>query len=407
MLNNQIPMKMKWMGCILLSTFMFNAHWGFASSVSKLFTQGNKAYDEASYEEALSSYEEASVASPEAPEIYFNKGAVYYRQEEYAMAVESFKEAALKSKSITLELQSKYNLGNCAVRMAERQQDNDLKKSLEEYEKAIRHYQDTLTLDPEFKPAAENIEVVRLIMKSILDEIKKQEEEARKQQKQQEQWQERLKQLIEEQDKSTKKSQSLSEEQQLKGNTEDLHNQLQEAASHQSGLKEKTDQLAHELPAPDPEQPSPYESVKKHLEDASIEQGSGAAQLEQKAPRAAKNHQEKATEELMKALESMQGEQDKQKQSQPNQPKEEQSNEAESSASEQPQGEEKNPQEEQPPKESAGPPEQEIDPSNSNARDIIEEEKENKSSESLVFRQPIKKSIRTGNEVLEQSRTTE
>jgi len=54
------------------------------------------------------------------------------------------KEAALKSKDILLERQSKYNIGNSYFRESERQRDSDLQKSLEALESWCRAIVDSL-----------------------------------------------------------------------------------------------------------------------------------------------------------------------------------------------------------------------------------------------------------------------
>ncbi|MFC1493770.1 tetratricopeptide repeat protein [Thermodesulfobacteriota bacterium] len=152
----------------------------YADSAAALVDSGNKSWIAGDYEDALKKYNEATVDDPESPYIYFNKGTALYKKGNYNDAVYAFEKAALKSKDPHMESKSRFNLGNCAFREAERQMDSDLKKSLEYCEKSIKHFHDALKLDPGLNEAAENIEVVRLVMKNILDEIKKQEQEAKK-----------------------------------------------------------------------------------------------------------------------------------------------------------------------------------------------------------------------------------
>lgn len=153
-----------------------------AASTKDLIQEGNVAYLSGEYDKALAAYEEASVDAPESPFIYFNKGTALYKKGDYSSAIEAFEKAALKSKDLALEAKAKFNLGNCLFREAERQSDSDLNKSLEACQKSIAHYQESLELDPDLTEAAENIEVVRLVMKNILDEINKRKEEAKQQQ---------------------------------------------------------------------------------------------------------------------------------------------------------------------------------------------------------------------------------
>jgi len=86
----------------------------------------------------------------------------------------------LKSQDTKLEAKCNYNLGNCAFRECERQKDSDLKKSVEACKQAIGFYKNALRLNPEMAEAARNLEVARLTMKAMLDEIKNREEAEKK-----------------------------------------------------------------------------------------------------------------------------------------------------------------------------------------------------------------------------------
>jgi len=152
-----------------------------AASSRDLVAKGNSEYGKGNYDEALAAYDKASLEAPESPKLYFNKGAAHYMKGDYVKAGEMFEQAALKAKNLSLEARSQYNLGNCAFRESERQRDSDLQKSLKALEKCISHYQKAVRLDPTLKDAAHNIEIARLTMKQILDEIKKQQEQAEKQ----------------------------------------------------------------------------------------------------------------------------------------------------------------------------------------------------------------------------------
>ncbi|MBE9551379.1 MAG: tetratricopeptide repeat protein, partial [Proteobacteria bacterium] len=181
-----------------------------AASAGKMVSKGNTAYAAGKYDEALKAYEEASVVAPESARIYFNKGAAYYRQGDYTRAIEAFENAALNNRDGVIDARARFNLGNCAFRVAEGQKDHDPRQSLDAYKKSIRHFQEALERDAGFTEAAENIEVVRLIMKSVLDEIKKQEEAAQKEQADAEKTAEKIKQLIEDQQALLDRNMDLS-----------------------------------------------------------------------------------------------------------------------------------------------------------------------------------------------------
>jgi len=150
-------------------------------SARELILLGNEAYKKDNFEEALTHYEEASVELPDSAQISFNRGTIYYKQEDYKEAIEHFKQASLRSKEPALASQAKFNLGNCAFRQAQRQRDSDLEKAIEYCRESISHYQEARDLNPSYQKAAENIEIVRLYVKVLLDAQKQQEDQKKEQ----------------------------------------------------------------------------------------------------------------------------------------------------------------------------------------------------------------------------------
>ncbi len=289
-------------GCIFLNVPLSC----YADSPADLVKKGNTAYRTGNYDMALSSYEEASVAAPESAHIYFNKGAAYYRKGDYSKAAEAFEKGAVKSKDTRLEAASKFNLGNCAFREAERRKDNDLDKALDACQRSIRHYQDALELDTGFTEAAENIEVVRLVMKSILDEINRQKQAAKKQQQALEGAAEKLKELIERQKTALERNQQIREEMRGRGDAPQIREEIRDLARYQNDLKGETEELAKNLAESlmknAPKEKNPGE---KHLENAAKEQQAAAGNLEQYHTSEAEKNQDKALRELKNALEAL------------------------------------------------------------------------------------------------------
>jgi Ca-activated chloride channel family protein len=275
---------------------------GYAASPRSLVSKGNSAYLAGKYDEALSAYNEASVQMPESPRIYFNKGAALYGKGDYNKAVEMFEKAALKARDIQLEARAKFNLGNCSFREAERQRDSDINKALEACEKSILFYQEALELDPGFKKAAENIEIVRLTMKTILDEIKKQKERVKKRQ----QAADRLKKLVERQEEFLNRAGSLSEGKQDSRNHKE---KIKDLAEDQDTLRNETRDLAKEIRSSSQKTPSPSQSEQagKHLENAEREQGQATEKIRQDRMKQASVNQQKAIDEMKKALKSLRG----------------------------------------------------------------------------------------------------
>jgi len=280
--------------------------YGYADSPAGLVSEGNAAYLSGEYDKALSSYDEASVEAPESPHIYFNKGAALYQKGDYSGAAEAFEKAALKSKDIQLEAKSRFNLGNCAYREAKRRQDSDLNKALEACAKSIRHYQEALALVPDFDEAAGNIEVVRLVMKTILDNINKQKEAAKQQQEAMQQAADKLKDLIKKQQDALDRNKQIRDERRQKGDSQKLKDDVQDLARGQKDLQAETEAVAKNMPKPGCRStPATENPTEKHLKNAVKEQTAASGNLEQDHTSEAKANQEKALKELKDALSSL------------------------------------------------------------------------------------------------------
>ena len=293
---------------VMILFFLMMGRETHAASPAELVSKGNSLYLAGKYDEALSAYDEASVEAPESPQIYFDKGAAYYRKGDYEKAKEAFENAALKTKDIKLEAMARFNLGNCSFSAAQRQKDSDLNKALEGFQTTIRHYQEALTLDPGIKEAAENIEVVRLVMKNILDEINKHKEAAEKNQA----TAEKLKKLIQQQQELLARNHDFSEEKTQQGDSPALKNKISELAKDQKAVEKETRDLTTELPPPVQKSPLAQESsnsdqAKQHLETAADEQESAAGKLAGMQTSAAQENQKNALDELNRALTSLSG----------------------------------------------------------------------------------------------------
>jgi tetratricopeptide (TPR) repeat protein len=288
---------------------------GQAASPNRLVTQGNAAWAAERYDEALERYAEASVDAPESAEILFNQGAVYYRQGDYAKAADAFQEAAIKTRDTRLEAHCKYNLGNTAFGEAERQQDSDLQKALEACERSVRHYQEALELRPDMQEAAENIELVRLTMKDLLDRQKQNQEAARQQQQAQQEIQEKLEELIDRQQQALDQNQALSEQRRQQGDSAELQAQVDQLAEDQRQLRDESRELSQELTemeaaqpssAPQSSQdPSPLQQARQHVDQAAREQDEAGKKLTQDRPAEAQPDQAEAVRELEAARDAM------------------------------------------------------------------------------------------------------
>jgi len=299
-----------------------------AESPRAVVQRGNAAYEKGDFAKAIEAYEEAAVSAPENADILFDKGTAYFRQEEYEKAREAFEQAAIKTKNLARESQCNYNLGNCAFREAERQRDSDLKKSVESLRKAVEFYQRALVLNPDGKDAARNIEVARLTMKLILDEIQKQKE----QQQQQQQMKQELEKLIQEQqalrgqtDEAARSAQTGQDLATPQGGLADRTNGLSQQMAQQAAQQMQAAQQAQQQqqqpgqPATPPAAPpapqmTPPSAPQQALDEAVVKQREAKDQLSAGAPQQALPPQDEAVKKMKEALDAMNQSGDQQQQ---------------------------------------------------------------------------------------------
>ena len=165
-----------------------------ADSARDLLRQGNRLYASEKFNDAITQYDQALVEKPQAFEPKFNKANSYYRLDDLAKASDLFKEVAADSKDMELVTKAKYNLGNSYFQQGLKQRDSDLQKALEDLKTSISYWRQVLDIEPENEKAAKNIEVARLIIKDIIDQINKQKEQQPDQQQQDQQQQDQQQQ---------------------------------------------------------------------------------------------------------------------------------------------------------------------------------------------------------------------
>jgi Ca-activated chloride channel family protein len=280
----------------------------WAESARSLVHQGNQLYTDEQFNKAIKKYDEALIDKPEASEPKFNKANSYYRLDDLAKAMESFREVATDSRDVGLIIKAKYNLGNCYFRRGVKQKDSNLQKALEDLITGIARWREVLDYEPENTKAAKNIEVARLIIKDIQDQLNKLRQQQQEQAEKQKKLQEKIKQLLEQQKAlagQTQKTNADANEGAISQQqaTDIYRNQAKE----QSRIKEQTQQTAQELRQQDPNAPPPpqMQQAAEELDKAAGEQAGAEGQLNPPEGTEAKGSQDKATEHLEKALEAL------------------------------------------------------------------------------------------------------
>lgn len=169
----------------LVCTFSLLGFWSSmarAESARSLTAQGNEHYVAGEYKAALKAYEQAESEQPEAPAIHFNKGNVWFQQGDLEKAKGAYEAAALKAEDLSLEAKCQFNMGDVAFSQGQTQLSTDPKGALEAYRKSLGHFKEALRLGPQLREAAENLELVRLKMKQLEEQLKQRAEEERRQQ---------------------------------------------------------------------------------------------------------------------------------------------------------------------------------------------------------------------------------
>ncbi|MCK5230370.1 MAG: tetratricopeptide repeat protein, partial [Desulfobulbaceae bacterium] len=218
-----------------------------AESARDLVISGNLAYEAGEYGRALVEYEKAGVKDPESAHVDFNKGNVYYREGDFDSAMSAYEQVSVKNADPALAARSRFNMGNTAFRKAEQECVADLEKALSGYQAGINHYKDALKLDPNLSDAAHNIEVSRLNISQIMEEIKKQEDQQKAQEQAKKEMSDALKKLIREQEQMAGESKDQAEEQDQNRNQGEDRRKGRDQASKQQDVQEKTEDLADKM----------------------------------------------------------------------------------------------------------------------------------------------------------------
>jgi tetratricopeptide (TPR) repeat protein len=133
---------------------------------------GLKAYQQQKYDDALKQFETELAQHPDhraSDKLQFDTGAAAYKLGDYNKALQSFSQALL-SPDLSIQSKGHYNLGNTLYQRGEGEKTDENK--LTNWTDALKHYEETLKLEPENREAKENYEFV----KNKIEELKKKKE---------------------------------------------------------------------------------------------------------------------------------------------------------------------------------------------------------------------------------------
>ena len=135
--------------CALLCGFsMTESTPVYGDSLHQRMQQGSTSYGDSKYEEALKSFVDAQIESPENPQLKYNIANAHYKMRNYEEAIKNYQDVAATARDISLEETSLYNIGNCLYRQGK-------------LEEAIEFYKKALDLDPDDEDAKYNLEFTR------------------------------------------------------------------------------------------------------------------------------------------------------------------------------------------------------------------------------------------------------
>jgi len=156
-----------------------------AKSASDWVAEGNQAFDVQEFDAAISAYDKALSENPGDARILYNKACALYMNKDYAGARDLFEKSALKANDAVFEAKTHFNMGNAKLKNSTNSRDADLKNTMEGVERSIAHYEKALALNPEMRNAAHNLEMARMTLQKIQEQLQQQKQAAEKQQKQQ------------------------------------------------------------------------------------------------------------------------------------------------------------------------------------------------------------------------------
>jgi len=279
-----------------------------ASSIRDSVHQGNSLYESGHFNDALKEYDQALIDQPQAQEPKFNKANCYFQLDDLAQAIDLYNEVAAETKDMQLVAKAKYNLGNCYFQRGVKQKDSNLQKALEDLQTSITFWRSALEINPENEKAAKNIEVARLIIKDIIDQINKQEQEQQQQAEKQRQLQEKLKELAEQQKALAQKTQQINNDaNEGKISQQQADESYKQQSQEQSQLRSETDQTLQQMQQQDPNTPQPtqMQQAERELEQAMGKQFDAENKLNTSEGAAAKQSQDEAAEYIENALKKL------------------------------------------------------------------------------------------------------
>ena len=114
----------------LLTTAVLLPHFAHAESLHGKIEKGGELYKNEHYDEAMKSFVDAQIESPEETKLKYNIANTHYKISNYEEAIKNYQDVAATARDIPLEEQSLYNIGNCLFRQGKLEESIEYYKTL-------------------------------------------------------------------------------------------------------------------------------------------------------------------------------------------------------------------------------------------------------------------------------------
>jgi len=213
----------------------------WAAGARALVEQGNEAYAEGNYEQALTAYQEAARLKPESAEIQINLGNAYVQQGDVQKALQAYGRA-LATQDEELRARALYNQGTARL-------------SMQDYDGAIDALRQSLRLTPTDEDARYNLAYALKMKQEQQEQEQEQQEQDQEQDQQDQEEQEQDQQEQEEQQEQDQEQQEQDQEQQDQEQQEqDQQEQEQQQPEQQESEQQQAEQQQAEETTPPPDE---------------------------------------------------------------------------------------------------------------------------------------------------------
>jgi Ca-activated chloride channel family protein len=255
------PATASLIGVLLVGALTMAAPRAWASPLT-----AQSEYQKGQYAKAQREYAQSLKSDPNRSRLQFNLGAAAYKAGDFPAAAGAFNNA-LKTREIPLQQSAYYNLGNTLFRQGEKALQSDPQSTISTWQQSLGAYETALQLNPADADAKFN----RNVVKTRLDELRKQQ-----QQKQNQSQSQKNQDGQQNQQQKQGGQQNQQQNQQGQQNQQNQQGQGQQSQQNQQGQQgQQNQQTAQNQQGPQPSGPTKAQSGQKPGQGA--QQGDAAA----------------------------------------------------------------------------------------------------------------------------------